>query len=346
MKIQILAPLLLLLFSSGCWREYPGNTPEEKIDYVITSAYADGDFSGTVLVVRDSTVLYNKSFGFADAEKEIPNSHHTRFLLASVSKPFTAVLILQLIGEGGLTLTHTVADFFPEVKNPELLKITIHHLLSHTSGINDFVDLNGLKTFEPDHLMDVSTAFEPGEDFEYSSPGYILLAAIVERVSGQSFESPLHEKIFGPLGMTRSGLARQHNFPDSLATGYARDGDLLVPSPLPYPIEITDGAGSIYSTVEDLYKFDRALYTDSLLTKENRERMFSHIIPNRFGYGWFLNEQGGVYYPWHTGEMNGATTAFVRPIQRNECIVILSNLENAGVTGMRQSILSILKDAQ
>lgn len=183
----------------------------------------------------------------------------------------------------------------------------------------------------------------PDAGFEYSSTGYVCLGLVLEARTGQSYEALLRERILGPAGMADSGVARRDRGPQGLARGHRRESDRVVPVELGVALEALDGAGSLYTTARDLARFDRALARGELLRPETQKLMVTPQVKERFGYGWFLGEQGGRTFPWHKGDFRGHAAVFVRQVHRDEAIVILSNLERTDVLGLRTRVLQLLK---
>jgi len=208
---------LLVCMLTSCNRN-PGETKSEKIEYIMNEAVQEHQFVGNVLVVDSGRVVYKKSNGKANAALGISNSDSTKFLIASLSKPFTATLILKLIEEGTLNAADGLAKFFPTAKNTNLKKVTIHHLLTHTSGMKEFITKEHV--FEENDLHNIEFNFDPGSDFEYSNSGYILLKKIAEISSGKTYTDLISQLIFTPLQMTSSGVARNIKTITDLAVGY------------------------------------------------------------------------------------------------------------------------------
>jgi CubicO group peptidase (beta-lactamase class C family) len=185
----------------------------------------------------------------------------------------------------------------------------------------------------------------PGR-YAYSSSAYVVLKLVIEKVSGEDYASRLQGKILDPAGMGASGLMRKGKTVPGLSLGYktAKDAAPTTPS---WPIELFDGAGSLYTTAGDLAAFDAALASGRLLSPATQKVMYTRHTEGGtpWAYGWALGEQGGKLFPWHKGDINGYTAAFVRQVHRGEVIVILSNLEGADLTPLRQKILRVLKDA-
>jgi CubicO group peptidase (beta-lactamase class C family) len=331
---------LLLLFSLVSCKSNPGKTKTEKIDYLVRRAFEDKEFTGNVLVADQGEIIYEKSFGRADQKNNVQNTDSTKFLIASVSKPITAILILRLVDKGILKLDDTINKYFPNT-DPGVGKISIHQLLTHTSGIHEII--NEEMGMDIKILITSATlGFEPGSDFEYSNSGYVILKEIAQIATGKKYTELLDTEIFDRAGMTSSGVARNSGL-NEIAKGY-KDASQTQPASIDFPLENVDGAGTIYSTTEDLYKLDRALYTDSLLSKEMKEQMLKQHIPEKYSYGWFVREREGVWDVYfHKGNLAGFSSFITRRTQKNQFIVILSNAENADLSDIENGIHKILK---
>ena len=300
-------------------------------------------FNGSVLVAKNGKTIYHKNIGLADIEHRVPIKTSTRFELASISKTFTAILILQLVEGGKIKLDAKVSEYIPGFARNDSGEITIHHLLSHTSGIQDFVGLNcdfsswTEKEFL-EGLQKTAINFKPGTKFQYASSTYILLRFIIEKVTGKTYEENLREHILKVAGMTNSGVIHNHDILPGRASGYINTGEYYQ-NALPIANhEIFLGASSIYSTEEDLLKFDQALYTGKLLSKKGKELMFTIIQPP-YGYGWFISEDslnGKILS--HGGDIFGFTTLIERRLKHKMLIIILSNQQNID----REQIVKIL----
>ncbi|MCG8353432.1 MAG: beta-lactamase family protein [Chloroflexales bacterium] len=317
----------------------PTFTPDSVVASIDTHLQELTDlnlFSGSVLVAQSGTVLLNKGYGLANYEHALPNTHLTRFRLASLTKSFTALAILLLQDQGALAVQDSVCAYLPDCR-AAWQPITIHHLLTHTSGIPNYTDFAGFANIEmspatPAQLIalfdDFPLEFAPGSAYRYGNSGYVLLGAIIENVTGQSYADFLHEAIFAPLRMNNTGFAA--STPGSHeAAGYANVGapaKPLDPSTL-------FAAGGLYSTVEDLYLWDQALYTDSLIAADVYTAMVTPFR-NNYGYGWKVSDHVGRLRVAHSGIMSGSATYLARYSEDMLTIIVLSNLENAAVEDM------------
>ena len=321
-----------ILFAGACLSGAFAQTVEEKADQLMNAYTKQGRFSGSVLIAKAGKTLLNKGYGMANYEFDVPNTAQTKFRIASVTKQFTAMAIMQLQERKLLNVNDVFAKYLPDYPKAIAEKVTIHQLLSHTGGIYDPVDL---PEFEKRLRTKVSISefitsfqdkpldFEPGTKFQYSNTGYILLTAIIEKVSGKTYEQFLHENIFELLKMQNTGYDKTEVILKNRAAGYNTEGKELRNADY-IDMSIPSGAGALYSTVEDLYLWDRALYTEKLVIKSTIEQIFTPV-KSEYGYGWIIDEVFGHKRTWHNGGINGFGTNISRLVNDDLCIVILGN---------------------
>ena len=306
-----------------------------KADEYCRAQVAVNHFSGSVLVAKGDQVLFAKGYGMANVEHEVPNTPQTKFRLGSITKQFTAMAILTLQEQGKLSVDDLVSKHVEGC--PESWKdVTIHHLLTHTSGIPSFTSLPGYPTSMPlpsspaktlDRVRDMPLEFAPGEKFVYSNSGYVLLGQIIEKVSGKPYEKFLPEVIFEPLGMKDTG----YDFPAPIiphrAAGYRRIGDQFANAAY-LDMTIPHGAGALFSTVEDLHRWSVALDEGKLISSGAYEKMYTPA-KGSYAYGWIIDEQFGHKRIGHGGGINGFSTYIGRMPDEKLCLVVLSNVEGA-----------------
>ncbi|WP_222564724.1 serine hydrolase domain-containing protein [Novilysobacter antarcticus] len=315
-----------------------GSAPAEyaevvtKIDQLM-ARYAGSGPGASLLIARAGEPAIRRSYGMADVEKAVPVTPATNFRLASVSKQFTAAAILLLVEDGRLALEDPVRKWLPELPAGNS-GTTIRHLLTHGSGLIDYEDELPADLDRQVHDADVleilakqdSTYFPPGGDFQYSNSGYALLALIVERVSGQQYPAFLQHRIFEPLEMTGS-LAFVQGGPQikDRAYGYSLEAGAWVRTDQSSTSAVL-GDGGIYSSIDDLAKWNAALDDDRLLSDQSRELAFTpatstHDPSVDYGLGWYV----GGDRVWHSGETIGFRNVILRYPQHGLAIVILSN---------------------
>ena len=331
-----------------------GQNKFQKIDSLLTSLHASGKINGNFLIAEKGQVLYKKSFGLANEKTKQPLNETSIFEIASVSKQFTAMAIMILQERGKLSLNDNFSKYIPELAFYK--DITIKHLLNHTSGLPDYMELFE-KEFDKSKIAtnkDIITffakkqpkvLFTPNITHEYSNTGYALLATIVERASGENFPNFLQKAIFKPLQMNHTFVYKRRLAPkkiENYAYGYtyAENTKKYV---LPDELEATKyvilldgvvGDGGINSTINDLLKWDRALYTNQLLSRKRIEEIFNLTTLNnstqvKYGYGWQIDNHpdfGKIVF--HGGGWPGYATFFARHLSDDKTIIILQNHDN------------------
>lgn len=302
-----------------------------KVDAYVQSWVDMGRFSGAVFVAKKGNIILSKGYGFAHRELDVPITEHTKFHLASLSKQFTATAITLLHAQGKLEFTDPLTKFIPDYPNGD--KVTVHHLLSHTSGIFDYFKLHDFYEFcrHPssiertiERFKNKPLDFEPGEKASYSNGGYVLLSYIVQKASGMKYEDFLQKYIFEPLGMHDSGFLHVTPLIKNRAAGYD-----IIETGFANTV-YTDktnayGTVGIYSTILDLYKWDRWLYTEKLLSKQLFEKMCTPVKED-FGYGLLQDKIHDHRCIWHNGEFADCHNIIMRLIDDDICIIVLSNV--------------------
>lgn len=307
------------------------------IDTYLSDESRHGRFRGSVLVRRAGKTLLDKGYGLADPETGTPNTPLTAFQIASISKQFNAALILLLQERGALSVHDRIAPWLPRC--PDAWQpITIHHLLSHTSGIGHWRDLPNFNLYQPmarDDLIRVfqrePLKFQPGSGWSYSSPGYVLLAHIVEQVTGERYASVLAEAIFRPLGLDRTGAGNNPPGQGERASPCSK-GEPRASFELD---TVGIGTGDIWSTTGDMARWDEALAAQKLLSAESTRAMFAPhaAVPEdapgltdvRYGYGWYQAQFGGHAIVHHPGDNAGFQAINVMVPDDDALVVVLAN---------------------
>ena len=314
-------------------------------------------FDGAVLVAENGKVIYKDAFGLANREWNIPNTTDTKFMIGSVSKPMTAVLMLTLVQKGFVQLNKTVEDYLPEFKNKPAAKVTIRQLLSHASGIpnydiiKDFFPRISRQSFNREEYLkiykDSALAFVPGTRYLYSSWGYFTLGCIIEKVTGKSYAQAMKEEIFNIAGMQNSGSYLHTQIVPKRASGYDYGFGDFVSADFRDQSN-TMGTGDIYTTVEDLFKFHAALTENKLLNRALTAEMFTPgMRPARYGYGWFnqnfkYTATDSVAVNYHLGSTEGFISFFLRIPETNSMIVILCNSAPTDFFGITKNLMKVL----
>src|SRR5688572_17417166 len=327
-----------------------------KIQEVLSLAHKYRLFNGSALVAHNGKVVYKGAFGMANMEWGIPNTPDTKFRLGSITKQFTAALTLQLVEQGKIKLDGKIIDYLPDYRQDIGQKVTVHHLLTHTSGIPSYTGQPGFfanvsrNPYKVGDFVKQYTSgdleFEPGTKYSYNNSGYFLLGAIIERVTGKTYEQALKEMIFDRVGMKNTGYDLHSPLIPKRASGYAKSANGYTNAQY-LDMSIPYAAGSLYSTVEDLYLWDQALYTDKLVTAQSKELMFKPFLEN-YAYGWIvrdasfkLNDQP-VQMILHGGGINGFATTLVRFPKDKHLIVLLDNTGTSYLDRLSDSIAKIL----
>lgn len=306
-------------------------TPE-RLDRQARAYLELNRFNGTVLVAQDGKVLLSQGYGMANHEWSIPNTPETKFRLGSITKQFTGMAILLLEQDGKLKVDDPVSKYLDHA--PERWSgITIHHLLTHTSGIPNFTSFpDYVKTMmiasppveSLKRVYDKPLDFDPGTKWSYSNSGYVLLGLIIEKASGTSYASFMQQRIFGPLGMSDTGYDSDRTILPKRAAGYER-GPAGLRNAAFIDMTIPHAAGALYSTTLDLMRWDAALSEGKLLTAENYKRYFTPV-KNDYAYGWGVAAKEGVTSQSHGGGINGFATMIIRVPEQKLLVVTLSNV--------------------
>jgi CubicO group peptidase (beta-lactamase class C family) len=333
-----------------------GGEKAARIDRFLTQYADDGAFSGAVLVSEHDRVIFKKGYALANREWNVPNSPDTKFRLGSITKQFTSMLVMQQVAAGTIRLDAHLPDYLPYYRKDTGSRVTVHHLLNHTSGIPSYTDD---RTFFPERSRDPyevdafvkrfcsgDLQFEPGTKFHYNNSGYFLLGAVLEHVTGKKYEALLKEKILDPVGMADTGYDHSADILPKRASGYQRGLGEILNAPYldmsqPY------AAGSLYSTVDDLYKWDQALYSGKLLAANLQQKIFTPGL-ERYGYGWMIDTlpagdaAAGQTMIGHGGGINGFNTLEHRIVGDHDLILLFNNIPGGNLDEMARGIRAIL----
>jgi D-alanyl-D-alanine carboxypeptidase len=306
-------------------------------DSILRTYASDGRFSGAVLVARDGVPVYRGAFGLANREWGIANVADARFRIGSVTKSFTAAAILQLVERGKISLDAPATTYY---KLPVAWSgVTVRQLLSHSSGVPSYTDLDGFFGREsrldhtPDELVGLTAQkqldFPPGSKFSYDNSGYIILGAIIERVSGLTYADYVTQHLLVPLGMSSTGYDVDGVVLSKRASGYEAGGGTLrnasfISMTVPY------AAGGLYSSVDDLNRWCKALATDAVLSKASELAMFTDQ-GHGYGFGWFVEPRTRHPHIYHGGEINGFVSRVDMYPADKLTVVVLANYQEAPV---------------
>lgn len=322
---------------------------EAAFDAYLQAATRHDHFSGTVLVARDGVPVFSRSYGMANYELDVPNTARTVYRIASLTKQFTALAVMQLQEQGRLKVGDSICQYIdqcPAAWQP----ITLRHLLTHTAGVENYSSLPewdevlALRSYKRAELValfrDLPLRFTPGKQFKYSNSGYVLLGMAIERASGKSYGDYLRERIFTPLGMSQSVYDDSRALLANRASGYYSLGTRLINAPYMSPT-VSYAAGGIWSTVDDLLRWDQALYSERLLSRKSLDEMFT---PEKkgYGYGVQIGEKLGRRSIEHSGSENGFSTYLLRFPTERATVIVLSNSDRASAGGVGNALAAIL----
>jgi N-acyl-D-aspartate/D-glutamate deacylase len=340
----LLCSFISLLALASCATTPAGEVPArglpEQIDALLDGLIAEGSPGAAVMVIREGEILHKAGYGLADIEHQRPITPRTSFRLASVSKQFASMAIMILAERGDLDYEDPVVRYLPELERFGD-RLTLRHLMTHSGGLPDYYEALEAETEGPrpttrdalDFLSEWGEAvFNPGERYEYSNPGYEMLAMVVERVSDRPFGRFVEEEIFSPLGMNDS-VVFDESEPQlaDRAYGYSRQGEGFALDDH-HRLNHIIGSGGVYSSVEDLYLWDQALYTERLVRRSTLEEAFTPARQNGgdsypYGFGWRLGSYGALGRRIaHAGGWVGFSTFIVRYPERELTVIVLSNL--------------------
>lgn len=351
---KIILSVFILFVSLNLFAQETTETKIQKIDELVGKYTENGIFNGSVLVAENGNILFEKGYGYSDREQKTQNTPETKFRIASITKQFTAMLIMQLVEKGKIKLDAKLSEYLTYYRKDNADKITIHNLLTHTSGVpnytnTEFMENHLSKSITPKDLIitygNGDLEFEPGSEYKYSNTGYVMLGAVIEEVTGKKYETVLQEQILTPLEMTNSGYEHNEIKMTNQAIGYDNAlGEVVVSKYIDMTIPYS--AGSMYSTVQDLYKWDRALYTDKLLSAEMKGKMFTPFLKN-YAYGWNVirakvSPTDEKIIHTHSGGINGFNTNIMRVESDNLAIIVLSNFANGQSQKIANDVSKIL----
>jgi CubicO group peptidase (beta-lactamase class C family) len=347
---KFILPAICFLFSVTCLAQTATSEKEiiSKTDDYMNALARLNRFRGSMLIARDGKVIVSKSYGMANLEDAVQNTRQTKFHLASITKTFTATAILMLQERGKLNVQDSVCKYLSEC-SAAWQPVTIHHLLTMSSGVPNFTDFpDWLQTralpltFTENiaRFKDKPLDFQPGEKYGYSNSGYILLASIIEKLSGKTYEGFLRENIFAPLGMMNTGFDDNKIVIKHRAIGYAREGIRLARAPY-LSTSVVKGAGGLYSTVDDLFLWDQALYTGKLLSKKSLDAMFT-IYSGDFGYGWHNDKHFNRRRAFYSGVQIGFKSSIDRYLDDKVSVILLTNSDDVFINAAIRDLAAIV----
>jgi CubicO group peptidase (beta-lactamase class C family) len=319
-----------------------------KADEYMQASTKFDQFSGSILIARNGLPILSKGYGMANYQLNAPNTPKTVFKIASLTKQFTAMAIMQLQERGKLSVNDKICLYLedcPTAWQP----ITIRQMLTHTSGIPNFSSLPNwddtlsIQPYEKKEFVkvfrDLPLLFAPGENYKYSNSAYYLLGLIIEKVSGDNYEDFLKKNIFAPLGMTNTGIYKPRPLTPNLATGYYWSLNSFVNAPYHDPTSSYSNGGLV-STTADLLLWDQALYTEKLVSKKSLNEIFTPVKRD-YGYGWIIEKKINRNSVGHSGSFNGFSSFILRFPEDNVTVIILSNSDEVSATKTANNLAAI-----
>ena len=322
-----------------------------KIDELMSTMYQRGEFNGAILVAVHGSTIYRKGFGKSNFPADVDFTPETPSDTGSVTKQFTAMSIMVLAERGKLSYDDPVSKYIPEFsRSAHFGQITLRQLLNHTSGIPDYGDLGiddsglGQQGLIAALLKKEDLLAKPGLKYRYSNPGYALLAVVVERVSRRTFGEFLGQEIFAPVGMSSTFVYDASGKKNArTAIGYGQFWQVDDGGPTAIP-----GDGGVYSTVDDLFKWDQALYTERLVHQSTLAEAFApgkvQEGTSTYGFGWNIEQDGDSKYLWHQGSHAGFRAFIGRRLSERVTVIMLTNKGNSKRQDVNAAIQNILSD--
>lgn len=362
-SITIAAAALVSLVAAESVTGQPAVPRAAKIASYLQTNHDFGYFNGAALVAEGDRVLFKGGFGLADMSWEIPNSASTKFQIGSVTKQFTAALILQLVEAGKLELDDPVTKILPDYPAAQGDRITIDHLLTHTAGIPSYTGFPDFMTFTRNqYAVDSLVAmfsglpleFDPGTSWSYSNSGYYLLGAIIEEIEGRPYDEVLRDRILEPLGLDDSGYDDRTAVIKQMASGYLKLGSEYQRAPYT-DASVPYAAGMMYSTVEDLYKWDQALYDRGPFERRETNELFlepqiamveDDESAGQYGFGWIFGDQAvgadTAHIVMHGGGIFGFSTGFWRIPDERRTVILMDNTGSSSLGQIGEGLIQIL----
>jgi CubicO group peptidase (beta-lactamase class C family) len=338
--------LVAMLFIIGAVLEIHAQAPndrevEKSLDKLLQSEFKAHEPGIVVLAARKGKVIYRKAFGSANLEMDNPLKPDMVFRIGSISKQFTAIGILQLVEQGRLRLGDSIQQYIKDYPSKGH-SITIEHLLTHTSGIPDFMSIDHpdpyilRHDFTPqfiiNHFKNAPLSFAPGTRYGYSNSGYVLLAYIIEQLSGQSFQDYMRKNVLEKAGLQHTYYVDELTIIPGRVNGYTRDRGFYQ-NTYYESLSVGYGCGDLLSTVDDLYTWNKALLAGKLIKKQTLDKAFTaYLLPNGkstdYGYGWFVTTVHGAPCIKHEGQVSGFISAEYYFAVQDVFVALITNLKS------------------
>jgi CubicO group peptidase (beta-lactamase class C family) len=346
-----------VLFASSSGTKTPPGHPE-RFPRALSAYAKKTHFNGTILVQQKGKTIYNRSFGMANVQFAVPNSNATKYRIASITKLFTSVLIMQLQEEKKLDLNQPIRTYLPSYKGEGAEKVTIFNLLTATSGIesnekdvhNDDVPAMYARAYTTDELLHLFCSgkleHEPGKVWNYNNGDYVILGKIIEAIYKKPYEAVLREKILDPLQMEHTGMSSMIQVVPDLADVYwINETTRAIENNPPIYFENYYAAGGLYSSAEDLLKFSNALYGNRLVQAASLKSIMEPFL-SRYGLGiWVYDKQIGsktIRIQERQGAIWRIRTRLVHIPGENITVILLSNIQTANIDDVQNEIIKSL----
>ncbi|UXI66855.1 serine hydrolase domain-containing protein [Tahibacter amnicola] len=336
--------MLSLLLASSAYLTAPVDvSPSRQVDAIVQQEMARQRVPGVVVaVLSKGREMKVGAYGLANVEHQVPTRRETVFQSGSVGKQFTAAAVMLLVQDGKLALGESVRHYLPDL-GERWQPITLRHLLTHTSGLPDWDDARSVRLERGDFseaalqglIDELPLPHTPGERFEYSNPGYVLLGILISKVTGRFYGEFLRERIFTPMHMKTARIISEADIVPHRAAGYRFVGDDLKNQEWVSPSANTTADGSLYVTIDDLIAWDRGLNAREVLSESLLRTMWTTTLTTNgedihYGFGWFIDTFDGRRCVWHTGEWQGFTSAMLRYVDDGLTVIVLTNAAGGG----------------
>lgn len=317
----------------------------DQVDELLSTLQSRDEFSGSVLLAKGDEIIINQGYGYANREHQVLNTTETKFRIGSITKPFTAMAIMMLEEQGVLSVNENLKRFVPSFHYAD--QITIHHLLTHTSGIPNITQMPNFREFmkHPTTLENtikqflyLEPEFKSGTQFTYTNSGYILLASIIEQTTNLSYGDFLKRYIFEPTNMVNTGCDDHKKIILHRAQGYEVDACIVNAEYIDMTLPV--GGGNLYSTTGDLFKWDQMLYSELLVKEKTMKKMFSPYDFG-YGYGWFITNSGDRRQMHHGGGIVGFKNKITRLTDERLTLILLNNLSSTDVDQISHEIIRL-----
>jgi len=340
-KALLCIPVLFFLLTYSFGQTIDTKESEKQIDSLISAQINPNEPGVSILIAKQGKIVYEKAYGSADVELNVPLQPDMVFKIGSVTKQFTAIAILQLVEKGLISLQDSIQKFLPDFPSKGYT-ITVENLLTHTSGIMDYSNADTTHTyieredFTPQRIINyfdkAPLEFIPGSKYNYSNSGYVLLGRIIEKITGERYHDYMRKNVIIPAGLTNTLYADEHTIVSKRVRGYTKDNGFYENCEY-QSVSIAYAAGDLMSTVNDLYKWNNSLLAYKLVSKATLDKAFTPFkLKNgnftRYGYGWFIDSIGGSKCIHHEGQISGFIAEEKYFPKEDVYVAVLTNVQS------------------